>query len=442
MNEAQRATGDLKRHLGLWALLVYAIGDILGAGIYALVGEVAGLAGDSAWLAFAAAMLVAGFTALSYAEFCSRYPRAAGAAYFCHQAFGKPWLSLMIGWLVLCSGIVSLATVSLAFAGYFQQSVPAAPLWAVVLAMLVVLGVINFRGIKESSWTNMVCTAAEATGLLIVLLAGVAFVFGDGGGAIQPAADRAAWPGVARGAAVAFFAFIGFEDLANVAEEAKQPRRHLPYAIVAAMLITGTLYMVIARLAVSVVPPDELARADGPLQEVVGRAWPAFPDSAFIIIALFAVANTGLLNFIMGSRLLYGMSHLGLLPAWLGVVHAGTKTPHWAILTVFAIALVFALSATIVNLAGTTSVLLLAIFATINLALVLVKLREPAPQGVFRIPIFVPAVGILFCLGLIAFVPRFSLVAAPVFVAFGLVIIATRWRQLRASADSIAGLDR
>jgi amino acid transporter len=313
--------------------------------------------------------------------------------------------------------------------------------------MLVVLGAINFRGIKESSWTNIVCTAVEATGLLIVLLAGLTFVLGPGpaaAGAAQgagPVQDAPTWLGVARGAALAFFAFIGFEDLANVAEEAKEPRRHLPIAIVAAMLITGTFYMVISWLAVSVVPPGELAKVEGPLQEIVHRAWPAFPDGIFLIIALFAVSNTGLLNFIMGSRLLYGMSRLGLLPKWLGAVHPKTQTPHWGIVTVFVIALALGLSVSKVTLAGTTSALLLAVFATINLALVVIKLRDPAPSGVFCIPIFAPVVGTVVCLALVGFVPRYSLLALPVFMAAGGVIVAARWRQLQESAVAVAELD-
>lgn len=421
----------LKRNLGLIALLVYGIGDILGAGIYALVGKVAGLAGAACWLSFAAAMLVAGLTALTYAELVSRYPRAGGEAYFSQRAFQRPWLGLLIGWLVLCSGVVSLATVSLAFAGYFQQSVPAAPDWAVVLALLVVLGIINFRGITESSWANIVCTAVEVTGLLIVLMAGLAYLYGGQGEPAKPLQEDASWLGVARGAAVAFFAFIGFEDMINIAEEAKQPHRHLPYAILAALLITGSTYIVIAWLAVAVVPLDTLAASDAPLHDVVHQAWAGFPDGIFTVIALFAVANTGLLNFIMGSRLLYGMSRQGLLPPWLGIVHPTRRTPHRAILTVFAIALLFALTAAMVDLAGTTSALLLTIFVTMNLSLLVIKRREGTPPEAFRIPAAVPLVAIAFCLGLIGFVPLFSLIAAPILLGIGILIIVARGRHLR-----------
>jgi amino acid transporter len=215
----------------------------------------------------------------------------------------------------------------------------------------------------------------------------------------------------------------------------------LPIAITAAMLITGTMYMLISWLAVSVVPPHELAEVEGPLQEIVHRAWPAFPDGVFLVIALFAVSNTGLLNFIMGSRLLYGMSHLGLLPQWLGAVHPRTQTPHWGILAVFVIALSLGLSLSKVTLAGTTSALLLVVFAMINLALVVIKLREPAPAGIFRIPMFAPVVGAVVCLALVGFVPRYSLYALPIFVAAGLVIIAAHWKQLQAAAATVAELD-
>jgi APA family basic amino acid/polyamine antiporter len=446
------ANGKLRRTLGLTALISYGVGDILGAGIYALVGKIAGIAGPASWLAFCVALAVAALTALSYAELGSRFPRSGGESFFCQQAFRSSGLALLVGWLVLSSGVVSLATVSRAFSGYAFELIAVAPSpmleLASVFLFLVILGGINFRGIQQSSRANIVCTVVEAAGLLFVIAVGIAFLATD---VPEPVADESnavnwpTWMAIGQAAAVAFFAFIGFEDMVNVAEEVRSPKRNIPIAIIAALLIAGTVYIAVVWVATAVVPPAELANSQAPLLEVVRRAAPAVPIWSFTTVALFAVANTGLLNFVMASRLLYGMSQQGLVPDWLGQVHAGTKTPHVSIVIVFVAALALASSGTLVLLAGTTSALLLTVFLSVNLALVAIKRRDPGERGGFRIPIGVPMVAAIASAVLICFVPLKSLLSGAVVIALGVVLVLLRMRHLsrskRQDSDDLVDTD-
>jgi len=422
---------QLRRSLGFWALVFYGVGDILGAGIYALVGKVAGVAGSASWAAFAVAFLVAGLTALTYAELGGRFPRSAGESFFTERAFGRPALALLVGWMVLCSGVLSLATVSVAFGGYMSGLVPGLPQTVTVGGILLLLAAINFRGMRESSATNIVATMVELTGLLIVIVAGALFLSEDKGASISQtiAASSEVRTGIARGAALGFFAFIGFEDMVNVAEEVKDPERNMPRAILVALVVTGFIYLLVVVVATSVVAAPTLADSEAPLLTVVQRATDAVPDRLFTLIALFAVANTGLLNFIMGSRLIYGMSRQGLLPSALATVHPKRRTPHLAILTVLAVALGLALSGTLTYLAGTTSLLLLMVFFTVNLSLIAIKRHDRGPTRTFCAPAAIPILGAMTCLGLMPFVPRDSLLTAAVILALGAGLVRLRSRR-------------
>ncbi len=425
---------QLRRSLGFWALAIYGIGDILGAGIYALVGKVAGIAGSASWLSFAIALSVAALTAVTYAELGGRFPKSAGESFFAEQAFRSKGLALVVGWVVLCSGVLSLATVSVAFGGYMTGLAPGLPVPVTVIGILLLLAVINFRGMRESSATNIVATMIELTGLLIVIVAGALFLGREHDVSIAhtiEAGRETDWTSVARGSALAFFAFIGFEDMVNVAEEVKDPERNLPRGILTALVVTGFVYLLVVIVSTSVLSPAILADSEAPLLSVVQGSGARVSDRAFTLIALFAVANTGLLNFIMGSRLLYGMSRQGLLPSWLGEVHEARRTPHWAILTVLAVALALALSGSLTYLAGSTSLLLLLVFFTLNLSLVTIKRRDGPPKRTFCAPTAVPVLGAVTCLSLMPFVPAGSLLTAAVILALGLGLV---WRKKRSSS--------
>lgn len=426
--EAEVNSNSLKRVFGLPTLVIYGVGDILGAGIYAVIGKIAGLSGALVWASFLTAMIVAAFTALSYAELGGRFPQSGGVACFVHRAFRTDWLSILVGWLMFCTCLVSMATLSKSFAGYFNAFLPAIPGWFIILTLFAALAFVNFRGMKESSALNIFCTSAEVSGLVIVIIVASLFLFGGGGTgdvATPPNEQGLGGTAVVQGAALAFYAFIGFEDIVNVAEEVKNPERNVPKAIVLSLGIAGTIYIIIAWLAAQVMAPSELAASNAPLLDVVRRAQPNFPQVIFTLIALFAVMNTALLNFVTASRLLFGMSREGLLPAWLGKLHSRRATPYRTLIVILPIAIFLALSGTLQFLAGTTATLILAMFCLVNLSLMVIKRREPITNG-FNVPVVVPAIALLFDLILVAFASPESHILALIFTGIGVLLILVR----------------
>ncbi len=394
----------LHRSIGPTQLALYGLGSMLGAGIYGLIGQAAGIAGNAIWLAFIASLVVALLTALSYASIISRYPRAAGAAYVTQRAYRMPMLSFVVGIAVVCSGLTSVATQSRVLAANIAQLFgwQSIPVEFIALGFLLLLAGITFRGMRESMWVNVLCTIIEATGLLIVIAVG----FSYWGSVNLLEVPTGLGPDsffliILNGAVLTFFAFLGFEDTINVAEECRNPETTMPIGLIAAMVMAAVLYIAVAITAVSVVPYAELAKAPSPLTAVVGKAAPAFPAVIFTFITIFAVANTALVNYVTASRLVYGMSRQGLLPAFLGRVHAGTKTPHIAIFVLFAILAPLALYGTIGNLAAATVLLLLTVFCVVNGALFVLQRRKGEPHGKFEVPSFVPALGAVVCLVLI-----------------------------------------
>ena len=395
---------SLRRSIGPVQLALYGLGSMLGAGIYGLIGKAAGLVGNTVWLAFAVALVAALLTALSYASLGSRYPRAAGAAYVTQHAFGLPLLSFMVGLALVCSGVTSVATQSRVFAANLAAllHMEAIPIWVLAFGFLLIMAGIVFRGIRESIWLNVVCTLIEAFGLILVVAVGLSYWGSVDYLEMPPAAiEEGEWLLLMQGAVLTFFAFIGFEDTFNVAEECRDPQRTIPIGLMLAMGMAALLYMAVAITAVSVVPWAELAEAPGPITEVVRRAAPVLPPVVFTGITLFAVANTALVNYVTASRLIYGMARQGLLPARFGDVHAGRRTPHIAIAALFLIVVPLALLGTIADLAAATVLLLLAVFTVVNGALFVLKRRPGEPHGYFEIPPLVPALGAAVCLVLV-----------------------------------------
>jgi APA family basic amino acid/polyamine antiporter len=399
------AEPKLHRSIGPTQLALYGLGSMLGAGIYGLIGQAAGLVGNAVWLAFIVSLVVALLTALSYASLISRHPRAAGAAYVTQRAYRMPLLSFVVGIAVVCSGLTSVATQSRVLAANIAQifGLQSIPVEILAVGFLLILTGIVFRGIRESMWVNVLCTLIEAAGLLIVIAVGISY-WGRVNLLETPVTlgPDSFFLLVLNGAVLTFFAFLGFEDTINVAEECKDPERTLPIGLIAAMVAAAVLYIAVAITAVSVVPAQELAKAPSPLTEVISRASPNFPAWVFTFITIFAVGNTALVNYVTASRLVYGMSRQGLLPAALGKVHASTRTPHVAILILFLVLAPLALWGTIGQLAAATVLLLLTVFAIVNAALVVLKRRSGERRGKFEVPLWVPALGALVCVGLIA----------------------------------------
>ncbi|MEW6270672.1 MAG: APC family permease [Thermodesulfobacteriota bacterium] len=391
----------LKRALGPAAITLYAVGDILGAGIYALVGKVADVAGTAAWLSFGVAAVLAVLTGFTYAELSSRHPVAAGAAAYCKRAFAHPAIAFLVGMLVLASGITSAATVSLAFAGYLAPFVTVPPL-AGSVTLLALMTFVSYRGIEASSRVNVVLTLAEVSGLLLVLAVGAYYASGlEAGVRLERIAPDASLGAVLGGATLAFYSYIGFEDTANVAEEVRDPRRVLPRAILGAIAISCLVYVGVTLAALMTLPADVLAHSDAPLLDVLRAAGVEPPGGAFSIVALLAICNTGLLNLIMASRLTYGMANEGLLPAVLARVHPVRATPWVAVLVAFVLAVGLAGSGGVQVLAQTTSLLLLSVFAVLHVGLMRLKRSEPvADPEVFRTPAWTPVAGLVMCAAL------------------------------------------
>jgi amino acid transporter len=392
----------LRRSIGPFQLFAYTLGGMLGAGIYGLVGRAAGQLGSAVWLGFAVAMVAALLTGLSYASLGSRYPRAGGAAYITHRTWHRPLLTWMVGLAVMASGLTSVATQSRVVAENLMRlvAVPAVPPVLISLGFLLLIAGVVFRGIRESMWMNILCTAVEATGLVLVILVGLPY-WGGVSLLETPSPEGISATLILQGAILTFFAFIGFEDTLNVAEECHDPHRTVPIGIVSAMLAATALYMAVAITAVSVVPWRELAAVPGPLAEVMSRAAPWLPGWIYVAITVFAVANTALLNYVTASRLTYGMARQGLLPGALGRIHPGTRTPHVAIGVLFVVIVALMLAGDITQLASATVLLLLAVFACVNVALLILQRRPGEPRGGFEVPSAVPALGALVCLALL-----------------------------------------
>jgi amino acid transporter len=397
---------SLKKTLGGWQVLFYGLGSMLGAGVYALIGRAAENLGNSVWLAFLVAMIAAMLTGLSYACVGSRYARAGGAAYVTHRALDKPWLSYIVGIAVMMSGLTSMATGSQAIAENLEKAFGIVlPIKLAAIGLVFLVGCIIYRGIRESMWANIICTVVEASGLLFIIAVGMKY-WGSVN-YLESAGDTVAGgPGsgitlalVMQGAVLTFYSFIGFEDILNVSEEVKNPKRDVPFGLIGAMILATLIYMAVAITAVSVVPWRELAASKTPLMEVAHRAAPWFKgvDGVYIGITIFAIGNTALLNYLMGSRLLYGMSRQGLLPKILGKVHPVRRTPHIAIFVLFGIVSALILSGSVKQLAESTVLLLLTVFTVVNVSLVVLKLRKSEERGGFEVPIIVPALGALVC---------------------------------------------
>lgn len=392
----------LKRTLTLPLLTFFGLGTILGAGIYVLVGEVAGLAGMHAPLAFVVAAVVASFTAFSYAELAARHPTSAAEAVYVQEGFGRPWLSMLAGALVLFAALASAAALANGFAAYLRLFVDV-PAWTAVLAVLLALGALAAWGIHESARAAAVATLIEIGGLLLVVA-----VSGESLLALPqrlpelaPPLRGAAWPGIFLAAFVAFFAFIGFEDMANLAEEVIEPERTMPRAILLALAIATALYLLVAVTAVLALSRAELAGNDAPLALMYAKATGREPF--FIgLIALFAVLNGALVLLIRAARVLHGLSARGWLPAGLGRVHPVRRTPMLATAVVTAATLVLALALPLASLARATSAAILVVFCLINLALLRIRRRIPAPPGVRVYPAAVPLVGCVLSLLLLA----------------------------------------
>ncbi|MCR1781653.1 APC family permease [Nocardioides carbamazepini] len=409
---------ELKRVLGPGLLLLFIVGDILGAGVYAVTGRLAGQVGGVAWLPFLVAFAIATLTAYSYLELVTKHPQAAGAALYAHKAFGVHFVTFLVAFTVVCSGITSASTSSGLLAsnlliGLGNDAPSKGLVLAVALGFMLVLALINLRGVGESVKFNVVLTMIEMAALAIVIGIGV-WVIGKGDGDLDRVTvfespdDKGLFMAVTIATAIAFFSMVGFEDSVNMVEETKEPERIFPRMMLTGLGIAVIIYMLVAISVVAVIPADQIGAPTnaeaGILIDVVKIGTPDLPiDDFFPFMTVFAVANTALINMLMASRLIYGMARQQVLPPVLGKVLPGRRSPYVAIgfTTLLALGLItyvrLGSESTIVgSLSGTTALLLLAVFTIVNISCLVLR-REPTRPNGFRAPTIVPILGAILC---------------------------------------------
>ena len=401
---------DLKRGIGPWLLLFFVLGDIVGAGIYALVGEVGALVGGAIWAAFLSAFFLAIFTAASYAELVTKYPRAGGSATYVNNAFRSPFVSFMVAFAVMASGITSACTLTLTFSGDYLAQFISVPIIGAALVFMVLVGLINFYGISESVRINVILTCVEITGLVLIVVIGAAALaggHGDPGRAFEFKEGTSVLTALLAGTVLASYALIGFDDSVNVAEETQHPSRNYPRAIFGALLLAGIVYLLVTFTASMVVPTATLAGSSGPLLEVVKAGPIAIPTQLFAAIALLAVSNGALINMIMASRIIYGMGDQGVMPTVFSRVHPGRRTPWVSIVftTVIALLVLIAIGRNdeaLATLGSTTVVLLLIAFVMVNIAVLVLRQDEVGHEH-FRTPTIFPILGAVVAAGLLIY---------------------------------------
>ena len=418
-----QAEPELRRVMGPWLLLLFIVGDILGAGVYAVTGQMASTVGGIVWLPFLAAFVVATLTALSYLELVTKYPQAAGAALYAHRAFGIHFVTFIVAFAVVCSGITSASTSSNVLAQNLVAGLDNIGLDTglgttgttfIAMAFMVVLALVNLRGVGESVKFNVVLTLVEMAALAIVIGIGL-WVLARGDGdlsritAFSSSEEKGLFLAVTTATSVSFFAMVGFEDSVNMVEETQEPRRIFPRAMLTGLGIAVVIYMLVAVAVVAVLTPTQLETINQEegraLLTVVSQGAPDFPiDTVFPFLTVFAVANTALINMLMASRLLYGLARQDVLPRSLGRVSARSQAPYVGIAfsTALALGLIAfvafrAESPLVLQLSGTTSLLLLLVFALVNIACVVLR-RDRSREGFFRSPGFTPMVAAALCL--------------------------------------------
>lgn len=426
----ENQTSKLKQVITGPLLYLFILGDVLGAGIYALVGEVAGEVGGAVWIPLVVALLLALLTAASYAELVTKYPQAGGAAVFAERAFGIPVVSFLVGFSMLAAGITSAAGLSLAFAGDYLRPFFDVPTIPAALVFLLLVAMLNARGVKESVRANVFMTVIEVSGLVLVIVL-VAVMFGQGRGDVSRVVefnpDVSPAAGVLAASLLAYYSFVGFETSANIAEEVRDVHRVYPKALFGALLTAGGVYVLIGLAASTALSPDELSASSGPLLQVVQATGFGVPDWFFGLVALIAVANGALLTMIMASRLAFGMAEQRLLPRVLGRVLPKRRTPWVAIAITTLTAMALTATGDLETLAKTVVLLLLFVFISTNIA-VLVLRKDGVDHQHFRAPTVIPYLALASCVLLLIQQEAATWLRAGVLLAIGLVLyFLARW---------------
>ena len=387
---------ELKRNMGLFQLTMYGVGLILGAGVYVLIGQAAGFAGGAIWISMLLGVIIALFSGLSYAELTSIFPKSAAEYIFVKKSFKNNFLAFIVGWLTAITSVISAAVVSLGFGGYLAEFVDI-PIVVSAIVLLGILSLVNFIGIKESSWTNTVFTIVEASGLILIIVIGFTY---DAPQQVDYFVSPTGLTGIVLAFTLIFFAFIGFEDMANVAEEVKNPKKTLPRAIILSVLITGIIYIFVSIASVRVVNWHDLGMSIAPMADVADVALGTRGHVILSGIALFATTNTVLIILVAGARIFYGMAKENSLPVFFGIVHSKRKTPWVAVLGIMFAAIAFTLIGDIAMVAKIAVFATLVTFAMVNLSVIVLRYTESNLERPYRMPLNVGKFPILPLFGL------------------------------------------
>lgn len=411
----------LKREIGLFEVTMYGIGVILGAGIYVLLGKAAGVAGNSVWISFVISAVIALFTGLSYAELSSMFPKSAAEYIYTKKAFGNRTFSFLIGWISIFAMVVAGAAVALGFAGY-ASVIFGVPIVAAAIGLIILTSLINFWGMKESATLNIIFTSIEMFGLLMVIF----FAFPHLG-EVNLLEMPAGWAGVFTAATLIFFAYLGFEDLVNISEETKNPRKNIPLGLLISVVVTSIIYILVSMSAVTLMDWQALGASKAPLADTLSTVAP-WASGLLSYIALFATGGTVLFLLVAASRKLYGMAEEHEFSKKLCLLHPKTKTP-WVAIGVTALAAIgFATLGDIKVVAELTDFAAFTLFAAVNLSVIVLRFMQPKYPRKFFIPLsigkmpVIPLLGLLFCFYLLTFFTGSIYTGAAIVFAVGLVV--------------------
>lgn len=392
-------THKLERSLSLFSITMYGIGSILGAGIYVLVGKVSGFAGFFAPFSFLLAAIIAAFTAISYARLSSRIPKSGGEFAYVSRAFKSPIFAQIVAMAVMFTGIVSAATMANGFVGYLQVFIG----WnenIIITAFVVMLGVVSIWGIKESAFLVTSFAFVEFAGLLFVLFclkenfAELPLQYNT----LIPSANWLNFSAILSGAFLAFFAFIGFEDMVNIAEEVKNPRRNMPISIIIALIVTSFIYILVSLAATISLSPQILQNSSAPMADLIHSK--GYSPKIISAVSLFSISNGAVVQMVMASRILFSMARKSILPQLFQHINQHTKTPIYSTAVIILAVLGFALFLNLETLAETTSFIILSVFIFINLSLIVIQYSGKDHNIVERVT---PFLGLLLTSGMIIF---------------------------------------
>jgi len=412
----------LKKELGLMEATFAGVGIILGAGIYALIGEAAGIAGNSVWLSFLIGAIVAAFTGLSYAELSSMYPKDAGEYLYAEKAFSEH-IGFLVAFLVIFEGVVSAAAVALGFGGYLASLLNpfvAIPIIGLALLCIVIYSIVNYRGIRETAWLNIVFTLLEVGGLILIIALGLSYM-----GTVDILEMPNSYGGLFSAAALIFFAFIGFEAIVKLSEETRNARKIIPKALVLSIVISTVIYVLVAIAAVSILGWTALGASKAPLADVASAVLGAKAFVLLAVIALFSTSNTVLMILVTTSRLLYGIAQKYKKIKIFSIIHKKRCTPWVAVIFTMIVAMMFAMIGDIKMVAEVTNFAIFATFIIINGALISLRYKQPNTKRVFKVPLSIgkfpilPLIGIITCVFLIAYLSLIVILGGVILCAIG-----------------------